>query len=362
TNKTKRLLAAEDGSYEWVDPSDYRVAEVRLLEDVGVIGDVGRERAADNLLIRGDALNALRSLARLPEFARHYLGQVKLAYLDPPFNTQQSFLHYDDNLEHSVWLTMMRDRLMQIHDLLSPDGSVWVHLDDSEIGYCRVMMDEVFGPKASSPRCSGKAGIHAQATRPSRHHTTFSWSMRATRRPGAASAIACLEPTNKRSSIAIPTTIHWAPGGSSRSMRHRFAPISSTPSLPHPATLVSHRQGRHWSMTEDRWNDVVASGRAYFGKGGGGSPGIKRYLSEVDDIVPNTWWSHEECGHTDEAKKELMALFPRRGALLNPKTGTADAPDHPHRIEPRRHCPRPVCWPGHHGGGRAQDGPSMDRD
>ena len=111
TNKPLRLLAQEDGSYEWVSPSDYRVAEVRLLDDVDVVGEVGPPRAMDNLLIRGDALNALRSLARLPEFAREYLGKVKFAYLDPPFNTQQSFLHYDDGLEHSVWLTMMRDRL-----------------------------------------------------------------------------------------------------------------------------------------------------------------------------------------------------------------------------------------------------------
>ncbi|MBM4407940.1 MAG: hypothetical protein FJ038_04915 [Chloroflexi bacterium] len=110
TNKSRRLLAQEDGTYEWVDPADYRVAEVRLLDDVATFGEVGSHRAADNLLIRGDALNALRSLARLPEFAAQYLGKVKLAYLDPPFNTRQSFLQYDDNLEHSVWLTMMRDR------------------------------------------------------------------------------------------------------------------------------------------------------------------------------------------------------------------------------------------------------------
>ena len=120
TNKHLRLLAHEDGWYEWVPPSDYRVAEVRLLDDVSTVGEVGRVRARDNLLIRGDALNALRSLARLPEFAREYFGKVKLAYLDPPFNTQQSFLQYDDALEHSVWLTMMRDRLLQIRDLLAP--------------------------------------------------------------------------------------------------------------------------------------------------------------------------------------------------------------------------------------------------
>ena len=129
TNKSQRLLAHEDGSYEWVAPSDYRVAEVRLLHDVGVVGEIGRFRAGDNLLIRGDALNALTSLTRLPEFASEYLGAVKLCYIDPPFNTQQSFRQYDDALEHSVWLTMMRDRLLQVRDLLSADGSIWVHLD-----------------------------------------------------------------------------------------------------------------------------------------------------------------------------------------------------------------------------------------
>jgi adenine-specific DNA-methyltransferase len=147
TNKPLRLLAHDDGTYEWVSPSDYRVAEVRLLHDVASVGSTaGTIRAADNLLIRGDALSALLSLARLPEFAREYLGKVKLAYIDPPFNTQQSFLQYDDALEHSVWLTMMRDRLLQIKELLSPDGSVWVHCDDAEQHRLRCVMDEVFGP------------------------------------------------------------------------------------------------------------------------------------------------------------------------------------------------------------------------
>src|SRR5262249_17637343 len=131
TNKHDRLLAHEDGSYEWVHPSDYRVAEVRLLHDAASVGEVHRTRARDNLLIRGDALNALPTRGRLPEFDREYLGKVKLAYLDPPFNTQQSFLHYDDNLEHSVWLTMIRDRVLQINDLLAPEGTLWLHLDDS---------------------------------------------------------------------------------------------------------------------------------------------------------------------------------------------------------------------------------------
>lgn len=144
TNKHLRLLAHDDGSYEWTEPSDYRVAEVRLLHDIAAVGTAGKHRAADNLLIRGDALHALTSLAKLPEFASDYHGKVKLAYLDPPFNTRRSFLHYDDNLAHSVWLTMMRDRLVQVKELLAPDGSVYVHCDASEGHYLKAVMDEVF--------------------------------------------------------------------------------------------------------------------------------------------------------------------------------------------------------------------------
>jgi adenine-specific DNA-methyltransferase len=147
TNKPLRLLAHEDGSYEWIYPSDYRVAEVRLLHDLDVFGTVAKRRAADNLLIHGDALNALTSLARLQEFAAEFLGKVQLAYLDPPFNTQQTFLQYDDALEHSVWLTMMRDRLLQIRDLMAPSGTVWVHLDDTEVHRARCVLEELFGPE-----------------------------------------------------------------------------------------------------------------------------------------------------------------------------------------------------------------------
>jgi adenine-specific DNA-methyltransferase len=141
TNKDDRLVAHEDGSYEWVPASDYRVAEVRLLHEAGLAGD----EDSDNLLIRGDALHALTSLAELEPYQSRYVGQVALAYLDPPFNTQQSFLQYDDALEHSVWLTMMRDRLVQVKKLLAPTGSVWVHCDDSEQAYLKAVMDEIFG-------------------------------------------------------------------------------------------------------------------------------------------------------------------------------------------------------------------------
>ena len=93
----------------------------------------------DNRLIFGDNLLALKALEQ--EFA----GKVKCVYIDPPYNTGEALDHYDDGLEHSIWLGLMRDRLQLLYRLLHHDGLLWVHLDDSEVHYCKVLIDEVFG-------------------------------------------------------------------------------------------------------------------------------------------------------------------------------------------------------------------------
>ena len=109
----------------------------RLLEPVSTHGDA--QAAQRNLLIQGDNLEALKSL--LP----FYRGQVKCIFIDPPYNTKSAFEHYDDNLEHAQWLTMMLPRLQLLRELLRDDGSIWVTIDDHEGHYLKVLMDEVFG-------------------------------------------------------------------------------------------------------------------------------------------------------------------------------------------------------------------------
>jgi DNA restriction-modification system, DNA methylase len=96
-------------------------------------------------LILGESGDVLEALTRVPELREKYVGKVKCVYIDPPFNTSQTFANYEDNLEHSVWLTMMRDRLLHLRNLLSDDGSIWVHLDDVENHRMRVLLDEIFG-------------------------------------------------------------------------------------------------------------------------------------------------------------------------------------------------------------------------
>lgn len=93
----------------------------------------------DNVLIHGDNLLALKALEA------DYAGNVKCVFIDPPYNTGSAFTHYDDGLEHSIWLGLMRDRLEIIRRLLSEDGSLWITIDDNEAHYLKVLCDEVFG-------------------------------------------------------------------------------------------------------------------------------------------------------------------------------------------------------------------------
>lgn len=160
-NKDKALIPSQEGRYDytWVEPSDPRVREVHpLIFDEYVRGVQSPKDdeyeysecadlvpSEDNLLILGESGEVLKALTRTPELAEKYVGKVKLVYIDPPFNTAQTFTHYEDNLEHSIWLSMMRDRLYMLKDLLSEDGSIWVHLDYAENHRMRLLLDEVFG-------------------------------------------------------------------------------------------------------------------------------------------------------------------------------------------------------------------------
>jgi len=103
----------------------------------------------DNRLIFGDNLLALKALEA------EYAGKVKCVYIDPPYNTGSAFAQYEDGLEHSIWLALMRDRIELLRRLLASNGSCWVQLDDNEAHYCRVLMDEVLGARISSRTLSG---------------------------------------------------------------------------------------------------------------------------------------------------------------------------------------------------------------
>lgn len=124
----------------WVPKNDIRVAEPRILRFVKDYGD----KTSENMLIKGDNLLVLRSLVEMFK-GRPDKEKVKCIYVDPPFNTGNAFDRYEDNLRHSEWLTMMRDRLYLLRKLIRKDGIIFVHVDDEEMAYLKVLMDENFG-------------------------------------------------------------------------------------------------------------------------------------------------------------------------------------------------------------------------
>jgi adenine-specific DNA-methyltransferase len=135
-NKDKSLFYnLKKREYLWVDKKDPRVSEPRILLEKTTCGD----KDTQNILIKGDNLLALKALLQ------DFRNKIKLIYIDPPFNTGVAFEHYDDGLEHSIWLTMMRDRLVLLRELLARDGAIFVHIDYNEEPYLRVVMDEIFG-------------------------------------------------------------------------------------------------------------------------------------------------------------------------------------------------------------------------
>lgn len=321
--KDSALIPVEDGKYDYsfVDPDDPRALEVKSIEVLEQVGEVeGSTGANENLLIIGDSGDALRSLGTIPEYHDKYAGQVKLVYIDPPFNTEQAFDHYADQLEHSIWLTMMRDRIRDFKPLLHPDASIWVHLDDAEVHRMRVLMDEEFGAenfiativwqkKYSRDNRPAIGTVHDYIlvyapAGPQR------WKTLRNRIP-RISAAQYRNPNNDPNGPWRPVPMDVQGGHATASQFYDVV----TPS----GKTVRPANGRAWSVTAPVMQAMRDRGEVYFGLDGSGKPNTIRYLRDDEGLVPWTWWPHEEVGNNDDAKKEIIALFGEDQVFDTPK-------------------------------------------
>lgn len=327
TDKDKVLLSSGDGKYDYtfVDPSDYRISEVRLLDEVDrVEAPTPTDRppnlpepTTENLLITGDAMHVLDALAKTPELAKKYLGKVKLVYIDPPFNTGQAFANYEDNIEHSVWLTMLRDRLKQIRPLLSQDGSVWVHLDDVEVHRCRAVMDEELGASNFVAEVVWQK-IHAR-NNSARHFSADQDYILV-----YAKSADHWQP-NRVERTAKSDGDFWNPDNDPRGLWRRSDLTASKPyedghyevEGPH-GDRFTPRPGRPWSCSRSKFAELLEDNRIWWGKTGRSFPFRKRFKSELQGLVPNTVWLHAEVGNNREAKNEVSALL-GKDAFATPK-------------------------------------------
>ncbi|MCF3140818.1 site-specific DNA-methyltransferase [Paenarthrobacter sp. AR 02] len=320
--KDQALIPVDHGKYdyEWVSTQDPRAREVRTVDVNGSYG----EGPDDNLLITGDSGDALRALVSVPEWADRYRGKVKLVYIDPPFNTSQvGFEHYADSLEHSIWLTLMRDRLVYFKDLLADDGSVWVHLDDAEVHRMRCLLDEIFGA------ANFVATVVWQKVYAPENRTDVSASqdyilLYAKDRPTWAKS-RNLMPRDEKQTAQYKNPDNDPRGPWKAADATAKADVGRRASqfytLRTPAgNEYQPPSGRCWLYTEDRFEEMVADNRVWFGKDGGSRPAIKKFLTEVKQgVTPSTWWPYTEVGHNQEGKKEIRSLFPSIVPFSTPK-------------------------------------------
>ncbi len=301
---------------DWVNKAQAQriAADVpyHLLQFQSAHGDA----SAENLLIQGDNLLALKAL--LP----FYRGQVKCIFIDPPYNTQSAFEHYDDKLEHSQWLSMMQPRLVLLRDLLAEDGSIWVSIDDNEAHYLKVMMDEAFlrgnfvasiaWQKAFAKKSKAQiSGSHDHLLVYAKN--VAHWSRNLLPRAGKALE-AFKNPDNDPRGLWQSVAYSVQSEDAEKRQDYRYA--IDLPS----GRKVLPPTGRHWNGLPLRTKDLFNDNRLWFGKDGDSAPRLKVFLHEVQDgIVPDTWWTHDQAGSNQDSKKELLLLFPETEPFGTPK-------------------------------------------
>ena len=276
------------------------LAPYRLLDHVETYGDAHTE----NMLIQGDNLDALKAL--LP----YYAGKVKCIYIDPPYNTKSAFEHYDDNMEHTKWLSMMYPRMELLRELLSEDGSIWISIDDNEAHYLKVVMDEVFGRKNFITNVIWRKNY---APKSSAKHFSEDHDHILVYAKHADVWIPNLAP-RKDSQDKIYKNPDKDPRGLWRpdnlSARNPYSLGVYEIQCPSGRIISGPPAGRYWAISNEKLKSLDQDNRIWWGKAGNNVPSLKRFLSEVKQgRVPQTLWSYEDVGHTQDAKKETVILF-----------------------------------------------------
>jgi len=322
-----------------------RARQLALTPSTGTLRPCPEEsvdwETTQNLMIEGDNLEVLKLLQK------SYAGKVKLIYIDPPYNTGNDFVYPDsfqDSIEnyleltgqaeggrrnssnveasgrfHTDWLNMVYPRLRLARDLLSQAGSIFISIDDREAPRLRSVMDEIFGEENFVACCvwQKRYSRENRGAIGDAHEYLMVYAKEFDYFQKVRGLIA---PTEEQ------TAVYRNPNNDPKG---RWRPVPMTaqgyrPNQMYEITTPSgakHRppEGRCWGMVESEYLKLVALGRIYFGKDGSSQPNVIRYLSELEGLVPWTWWPSSEVGHTDEARKEIQNIFGSQSVFDTPK-------------------------------------------
>jgi adenine-specific DNA-methyltransferase len=294
----------------WIGKGEEQKLEPRILiEDPSKsFGDPKSE----NMLIYGDNLLALKALEQ------NFTGKIKCVAVDPPYNTGNAFEHYDDGVEHSQWLNLMKPRLDILKNLMSEDGSIWICIDDDESHYLKVLCDEVFGrqnfvgnivwEKKYAPQNDAKWFSD------SHDHILVYAKNKEKWRPNL------LPRTEEMNSV------YKNPDNDPRGIWASDNLSVKTYSENNDYTIVTPAgksfnppSSRCWVVSKSRFEELVQDKRIWFGKDGQGMPRLKRFLSDVKDgRVTKTIWQRTEVGDNQDAKREIK-VFNNINIFATPK-------------------------------------------
>jgi adenine-specific DNA-methyltransferase len=295
----------------WIGKGDEPKLEPRILlwDKDKSYGDENTE----NMLIHGDNLLALKALEQ------EYAGKIKCIYIDPPYNTGSAFEHYDDNLEHSTWLNLMKPRLNLLRNLLSEDGSIWISIDSYESHYLKILCDEVFLRRNFIDEIVWQrafAPVNLKKTLSRSHDTilvyakNYSQNFEFNKLPRSAGQIKNYKnPDNDYRGAWTSADCTVGPV-----IKEKLYEIT-TPS----GRIVTPPEGRCWLFTKERFGEMLKDNRIWFGEKGNNAPRVKKFLSEVrDGVVSTTMWFRDDVGDNQEAKREVK-VFNNDEVFATPK-------------------------------------------
>ena len=263
---------------------------------------VSEQDLFDNRLIFGDNLLALKALEQ--EFS----GQVKCVFIDPPYNTGSAFTHYDDGVEHSIWLGLIRDRLEIIKRLMAEDGSLWITIDDNESHYLKILCDEIFGrtnfvasviwQKLFTVKNSAKhfSDMHEYVL-------VYAFDISKWKRN--------LLPRSAEldGSYSNADNDHRGPWTTNAIQARNYYSQGTYEIVSPSGRVFTPPPGTYWRVSRTTFDELLRDGRVWWGRGGTATPRIKKFLCEAKQgVVPATLWFHEDVGTNAEAKMEVRKL------------------------------------------------------
>lgn len=290
----------------WIGKEQQPRLEPRILLEVPGLSCHAKFRVSendifDNRLIFGDNLLALKALEQ--EFA----GKVKCIFIDPPYNTGSAFEHYDDGIEHSLWLSMMRDRLVLLHKLLADDGSLWITIDDNEAHYLKVLCDEIFGRQ-----CFVSSVAWRNSDNSNNNALTFSidhnYILVYSRKPNWRPRF--LNDPNKRKHFKNPDNDPKGPWFDGNPVNNPGLRVNLQYNITTPCGNTIHHPPNGWRWSWDTIQEKMKTGEIRFSEDE--TRLIRRtYLNELEGLPPSSLWTDlEVTGHNRKAKYELKSLFP----------------------------------------------------